>query len=564
MRSQTAHANTCDCSVPLHCTLRDALCEAASSGDPNDTIFIDPSVTHMQIGLSCMSGAEDDNVCGDLDVYKNMAGPTQIRIQATGPHTTLSSLLIGAARERLLHVPPPTSERSAPELIIENLKLVGGVQLFTGGPVGGGCLANESDSALRLINSEVVGCLREGAGAGGSFGGGGIYSQGPLELHQSWVGQNISRYASGGGIYATSTVKITGGGIAGNASEQPCPGCSLRGGGLHAEGSAADVTLTSVEFSANVAHYDGGGVAVQGGELIVVGSQFLNNRSDMGRGGGVFVQGPNLSLRQVEVHGNQATVGDGGGVCTLTDALELVDVDVGENVAGESGGGIFALVPELFGDFIKRSSFWFNEAGAKGGGLALLTRSGHSPKFGIINTTFSENEAADEGGALSVEVPSMGSSAIELELDYVTLYRNKSLKSSPVGRDIYASGSAVDEVRFRSVIVYSQASTGDCGGGADVDGASVSANSARFVTSGSGCWATNAAASHTEDLLPLTYNGANPTKLHTLFIHPTDPSQNDPRLAYCKAIEDNTVDQHQTARDSDMGDPTTCGAWQAP
>ena len=155
------------------------------------------------------------------------------------------------------------------------------------------------------------------------------------------------------------------------------------------------------------------GVTVQISGLTV--STGFANASD---GGGIVNDG-NLTLNEVTVSGNTATGGNGGGIHN-TGTLQLTGSTITGN-SGLNGGGIFnqgtliitdSTLSNNFSDGITGGGGVFNENGAlivtsstifdngavSGGGVAS---SGGFSVVTIINSTFSGNEATNNGGAIT-------------------------------------------------------------------------------------------------------------------------------------------------------------------
>jgi hypothetical protein len=478
--SNDSYDGVCD----SHCSLRDAIYVAnATAGD--DVIEIPGPIGTITLSRSCGGTPDDDNDCGDLDIWDTGNGSLTIVGLGGLSVNKLTTSLSGSNAERLLHVPPPTSERNAPNVTIIGLTLRDGEQRSsTGGTFGGGCVANQSQATLTVNASELTGCARRGES--GHRGGGAIDSAGPLVLLSAFIGQNYAYRTSGGGVYATDDVEIIAGGLAGNESlPDGCPSCPSLGGAVyvHSEGT---VRLAQTYVRANTGAHGGGGL---------------------------YVLSDDLELDRVEIALNDGGSGDGGGVFADAETVLITQTDVGENRADGYGGGMYLVAPALFGPFLLRSSFSENSSGlvgcpGRGGGLALRERTESGTEIRIENSTFAGNTAVGSlsvGGGIAY-LPLGGGVPRPLQLLHVTLYGNQ----ASGGREI--ANSTGGQVRFRNSILWSGASSGYCSGSNFV---SLQYNSARHLASAASCALDSSTndGDHASDLDPLTYYGSNPTKV---------------------------------------------------
>lgn len=426
------------CTLSL-CTLRDAV-HAANLNPGDDVVEIPAHIGLIYITESCFGLPEDGNLCGDIDIWDAGSLPSELRIvglAGTPVDNTVASGLSGVEAERLFHILPPSEETTAPKVIFESVQLTGGEQLAsTGGPFGGGCVANESVSELEFEGSRIIGCLRRGASAGGSRGGGAIDTLGPLSLVGSEVAQNISHYAGGGAISASAEVSILNGFVSGNGVLLSCGTCSGAGGAIFMDTPAS---------------------------LFIEAVQLVTNEAPMG-GGAIYHAGGPLELRTVRLENNNGGQGQGGALWSLSIEPVLFRVDVGGNTTEGLGGGASLIVPSGSGPFIDRSSFWNNVSGASGsagsgGGLLLRGQSGGSLSNTIRNSTFSGNQATDgRGGAIRLLGPGTGHA---LELEHVTLYEN----TADWGKELHANSAW--SVELASTVLFTlDLDDTDCEGGA--------------------------------------------------------------------------------------------------
>lgn len=148
--------------------------------------------------------------------------------------------------------------------------------------------------------------------------------------------------------------------------------------------------------------YGGGGGLYQqfSDSLIIKNSNFDNNTTPTGIGGGLAIYySTDIELENVNISGNES-VGAGGGICFLrSDYINYNGGVIRDNRSNfNSGGGIMVGTESLDASIIvnatfNRLDFINNYAQVGGGGLMLW-----SARVNVYNSTFSQNEANDNGG----------------------------------------------------------------------------------------------------------------------------------------------------------------------
>lgn len=217
---------------------------------------------------------------------------------------------------------------------IDGNEAVGGAAATKGNGFGGGLrfvLSAETDT--------IVGSTVSANSAGGSGGsGGGIETDGDLELTGVTISGNIATFGagvsnpsgtvtvtgssfsenvagtSGGGLWNLDTVTVTGGSFVGNSA--------VSGGGISNEGTA---TVTHTTLSGNSAT-NGGGIENLGGTVTVTWSTFAGNAASGGGGGILNGKG------SVHLAGNLWETGASGENCTNADSL----FDNGYNLSSDT------------------------------------------------------------------------------------------------------------------------------------------------------------------------------------------------------------------------------------
>lgn len=167
------------------------------------------------------------------------------------------------------------------------------------------------------------------------------------------------------------------------------------GGGIEIVGGIA--TVSESEIIGCRASFDGGGVAVSTGELVLHGCNFSDNDA-LSRGGAVMVSSLSfLAMDTTTFHNNTALYIGGGVFADRKSVSSVSDARFERNIAGQDGGGLSIFSGEVE---VLRCQFIQNEA-TNGGGI-------YAP-FSTVSTTGCSfhGHRADNGGAVSL--PSGGS-----------------------------------------------------------------------------------------------------------------------------------------------------------
>lgn len=169
---------------------------------------------------------------------------------------------------------------------------------------------------------------------------------------------------NGGAIYMTAG-KVE---ISGEAKIENCE-ATINGGAVYLGGG--ELTVNGGSVLNNSALQDGGAIYLGGGVLKVEGGSISKNAAQ--NGGGALVNGGNIIVTGGEITGNRAEI-NGGGIAVNNGNLEI------------AGGTITA-----------------NKALTGNGGGAYVAAEGNTVKVDILSGTISNNTAAGNGGAVSVE-----------------------------------------------------------------------------------------------------------------------------------------------------------------
>jgi len=210
--------------------------------------------------------------------------------------------------------------------------------------------------------------------------GGGLYTSGVLTLTAVNVLSNTAS-SGGGGVYANNAV-LSGGLFQNNA----CTNSPCYGGGLYAGSTLA---LTGTQFLSNTATQDGGGAIALGAATLSDGL-FQNNGASWG--GGLYANGA-VTLTGTQFISNTATLSGGG-----TWAWHAATLSGGlfQNNRASWGGGLSANSTLA----LTGTQFLSNTA-THGGGLYHA----YSDDGRLVNTLFVGNAASGNGSALYLGSP---------------------------------------------------------------------------------------------------------------------------------------------------------------
>ncbi|HEX8053699.1 MAG TPA: choice-of-anchor Q domain-containing protein [Thermoleophilaceae bacterium] len=285
----TADNLTCN---PGNCSLRGAI-EAANAASGADTINLPAGNYVLEL-----SGGDDDNAVGDLDVNGSLT------LNGAGAGTT--TVDAGDTEDRVFDV----------------------------GPNGGDALV----VALRDLT------VRDG---NADFEGGGVRSSAQTTLQRVVV--TGSAAFRGGGVAQTSSttlLRILDSTITGNSGQQG--GGVAHDAGGHSDTGAVGVLIERSTISDNHAvpggegDPDGGGIAVNLDGDVRVRSSTISGNSAEGfqdaSGGGAYVNGGLLEVTNSTVSGNSVTGGYGGGIANTDGDLTVLNATIAGN--SSTAGGV--------------------------------------------------------------------------------------------------------------------------------------------------------------------------------------------------------------------------------
>ncbi|MEX2392892.1 MAG: choice-of-anchor Q domain-containing protein, partial [Actinomycetota bacterium] len=281
--------------TPSDCSLREAVI-AANKTDVVETVKLGPG-THQ---LSIAGPDEDKAASGDVDITR----PVKI----VGTPGVTPTLIDQTTNDRVLHV------RGKGTLKLTAVNITGG----TAFPRGGGILG-DANRKITLVRSALT-----FNSATGNGGGGGIYTEGPLKMTDSFIFDNDTPFGGGGitAIGANATIIRTG--IFGNSAGG---NDGHGGGGINFQGPGT-LTVVDSTVEANDTGGNGGGISarsfsVEGLAPFTMQRSTVANNTSGGSGGGLFITKLN----------NQSTV------------FRIDDSTISDNSSNIAGGGIFCGCP---------------------------------------------------------------------------------------------------------------------------------------------------------------------------------------------------------------------------
>ncbi|MEM6429455.1 MAG: choice-of-anchor Q domain-containing protein [Deinococcota bacterium] len=206
--------------------------------------------------------------------------------------------------------------------------------------------------------------------------GGGIYSNGTVNIVDSTVSGSHSGGGSGGGVMGFTAVNVTGSVISDNSAD-------AQGGGVFSQGV---ITISSNStISGNSATY-GGGLYSNANNVVIESSTISGNNATFA-GAGIY-SGFNTGVSNDSVISGNTAGFSGGGLYSLANTQVENSTISGNRAIGIDGGGIASV-----GNVIVRSSSIFdNSAGDNGGGVS------GSNHLTVLNSIVAGNSSVNSGG----------------------------------------------------------------------------------------------------------------------------------------------------------------------
>jgi CSLREA domain-containing protein len=392
-----------------NCTLRAAIQEANAHTGEN--------VINLPVGtyvLSIAGANEDAGSKGDLDIR----GTITI-VGSCKEHTIISAEGLG---DRVFHI----LKRGRAQM--SGLSVENGSAVCCGSSSywGGGGVYNEGsltlhNVGLRFNSSGYVagGLLNEGSaqllsvhiqGNSSDYYDGAIRNEGDLTFDDGAITQNRSRYGTGG-LANHHTAILSDITVSDNTSGADT-------GGVWNGEAGSSLTIDRATFSGNASETYGGALTVLGGTTATIRNVTIVSNS-AGSGGGLFNQG-NSTLTNVTMDQNGATSGGNiwnDGIATLYDAIVANSVS-GDNCVGAITSGGYNL---------------------DSGSTCHLAQEGD-----LSNVDPLLGELADNGGSTLTQALLIGSPAIDGGSSTVFLPTDQRGVTRPLDGD--GNGSAISDI----------------------------------------------------------------------------------------------------------------------
>ncbi|MCA9948031.1 MAG: hypothetical protein KDE48_00150 [Anaerolineales bacterium] len=381
----------------------------------------------------------------------------------------------------------PFSIAADTDVTIQNMIIRGGNVSGSGGAI------RNNNGNLTLQDSTVVSNTAsiEGGGIwanGGSTtilsstiahnngdGGGGIHAGGTTFISHTMVLSNTTD-GSGGGIDGGGSITIVESTIRSNEGHD--------GGGIYTSGGS--ITLNNSTVDNNEANNVGGGVS-SGGNL-TLNNAIISNNTAPGNAGGIYIDGNALVITTSQIISNSSGI-HGGGLYLDNNTAIVTDTLIAHNHAlGQSGGGIYNLVPLT----INSSNLYSNTAFFYGAGIANFAA------LTVTQSTFDANEttAADGGGLYSE-----GNVVVNVSQ---STFSHNSIGESGGGISVR---DGVNLTVHNSTFSGNENRQGEPGGGLFNEGSFVTINNSTFSGNSDGI-ATGVALCFTADMQVLLADGS--------------------------------------------------------
>lgn len=342
----TTTDDTMDGVCDSHCSLREAI-QAANAHSGVDTIEFGLPGSHTY-KITRAGANEINNLTGDFNIKEGL------NISGNGRANTI---IDAASLDRAFYI------HAGAAVTFNGLTISGGLPPANDNLGGGGILNRGTLSLIDVVISGNQGI--QGAGISNSLS--------YMKIINSLIQDNGDfSTREGGGIYSDGPLNIDNTTILNNKAG--------RGGGVSGSDSA-DMYFTGVTFSDNEALGEGGAI-YNDKQITLLESTVNNNLAEFGAG---IYSNYALRLSSVTVNGNQA--GTSGGGIYNEGAAELINVTLSANAAGgdpqdyEGGGGIFNTSSLR----LTHTTFYGNNASA---GASLYNYNG---RVHIANTIFARN-----------------------------------------------------------------------------------------------------------------------------------------------------------------------------
>lgn len=253
---------------------------------------------------------------------------------------------------------------------------------------------NETHRTVDLHSNIPLACEIKDNVAGND--GGGIWSEGSLDLDDKVIISGNTANTYGGGIRSYGQLTLDNTKVINNSASH--------GGGLCIQGTFKLAGNTLIEN--NTATNIGGGIFVinttNESSSSIEDNVTINLNSATNNGGGLYVAGGNLNVKKANITNNTSQLG--GGICS-TAKLNLLNtiIDANNGLGGAGGIYLYSELSELIADSIILQN---NTTGVDGGGIMvdnIVDAEGNvtgAAKATITNSTITNNTSNVHGAGI--------------------------------------------------------------------------------------------------------------------------------------------------------------------
>ena len=350
-------------------------------------------------------------------IEKNTAKTTAGGVYISGSKATLSGTRVTGNKALegsgggVMVISTTQNVDGVPTRFPAKLTITGGVISYNTTPkAAAGLLLQSADTVVDMQGGTIANNTATKFSGGVYVGKGSTFN-----MYGGSVANNVSETDAAGGIRVDNGIaNLTGGNVYGNKAAKSSGGVMCGG----AEGKVFIGALKIYENEAKV----GAGLLAQGKcEVTVDGAEIYRNKATQDAGGVYLSTYTKMTLKNTKIYENTAPVNGGGMWTWATSDAVLENCEFTNNTAGEQGGAVWTRGDSFIAD---GCTFTGNKAEKNNGGAIFAGMMGSAtpravPCLHLYHTTFHQNEANGQGGALYV------SAGAELTMDTVVFTENR-------------------------------------------------------------------------------------------------------------------------------------------
>ena len=316
----------------------------------------------------------------------------------------------------------------------------------------------EAGSAQTLIHNNEINS--------GGTGGGGIFTNGIVDMEAGKIYSNATNIPNGGGVYV-AVITYAGDFRLKGSSAIYSNSASSNGGGVYVA-SGATFTMNGGEIYSNTATTSGGGVYVGGTDANTKGifnmtggtigkdnsGTYLFNKAANGAGVYVAAYGE-FTMQNAEILGNTATTSGGGVYVIANGTFSMTDSQIYGNSATTFGGGVYVAANGFLS--MTDSQIYSNSAKTSGGGIYTLgSVTATSGVNKIYNNQVTNTSGTQNGGGVFIGISGV------LSMTNGEIYSNTARSN---GGGVYIDNNANASLTLNNTSVYSNSTTAATGAG---------------------------------------------------------------------------------------------------